>query len=965
MNKTFYLNSIIDEKSLTTENKELKIAGYANTVDKDRTRDKVLPSAWAKGIDNYRVNPILLFQHKHDQPIGKVDKITVDEKGIFVNATISEAAETQYSVHTLVRDRVLKAFSVGFLVKDQEYDADSDTSTITGVELLEISVVSVPANQTSLFSIRKSFDTDEEYQEYTSQFSKDVEEESEEKILVAGITSKDSGHYHAYEVDENGSGVTTYTSHGHGMHAHRVAEGDVEEINDHVHGLEVSDVIEGKDVEDSILDVTAEELDIDIDLASKSWEKPIVFDVPKQESEEIISVTEKELEEELEPISEEEEDLELEDPMIPIPFENHLSVDTSRINNGDFVSYNDSRYVVTKIATRDNPNFLFKEVDLEGNSKEESIKVLATSLSIVNDWDIGSGYDLALTDYYSSEELTNNDRDEITKEYKALVNLSEFDLYTLKQEDNIKENTTHQAKLNKILNLKSTGIENWNDTCYTIARNTCNMIKNLKALNRGEAETILALMLHGHKVEADNSEERKDMTTQSVGEIQLPKVEKIETIEQSPDTVVTPTVKVAEPEVAQLVEKTGESIVSDASRDEVSEQTKELLNELRAAREQVSALQTSKMQHEQSQRTVQQFTKEEMADAYLMAKAFGKKDDDSIFDTKIGAKMKAVTTVDAFLTNFSNNIQHEMEQELVIAPLFNKISVDAKNFHVPVADEDTDGDVAQYASGTFTTSTYDTSNVPVTNQQTISSVNFTPHKFMAMTHLAKDEEEDTILPIMGFLRAAAARRLARAIDKAILRGRGNLSGFTASPTNAITSGTGYASVIEGLTNLCEDASLTTDTASSSTKATPTNIATARSQMGKYGLRVNGNDLVYITSVEGYNELVQTADFRTVDTFGPQATYHTGTVGAIWGIPVIMSEFMDAVATTAHLGVIVYKPGFLVAERRGILVETEYEPRQQSTAIYMSTRFDFHALTTVSNAALSSTYSMAALIQAAA
>ena len=38
--------------------------------------------------------------------------------------------------------------------------------TITDVELLEISVVSVPCNQDSLFSIRKSFDNDQDYKEF-------------------------------------------------------------------------------------------------------------------------------------------------------------------------------------------------------------------------------------------------------------------------------------------------------------------------------------------------------------------------------------------------------------------------------------------------------------------------------------------------------------------------------------------------------------------------------------------------------------------------------------------------------------------------------------------------------------------------------------------------------------------------------------------------------------------------------
>ena len=75
----------------------------------------------------------------------------------------------------------------------------------------------------------------------------------------------------------------------------------------------------------------------------------------------------------------------------------------------------------------------------------------------------------------------------------------------------------------------------------------------------------------------------------------------------------------------------------------------------------------------------------------------------------------------------------------------------------PVADEDTDGDVAQFASGTYTTGISDATNVPTSNRNTIKSVDFTPHKFMATTHLAKDEEEDTILPLLDFLRTASMR----------------------------------------------------------------------------------------------------------------------------------------------------------------------------------------------------------------
>jgi hypothetical protein len=81
---------------------------------------------------------------------------------------------------------------------------------------------------------------------------------------------------------------------------------------------------------------------------------------------------------------------------------------------------------------------------------------------------------------------------------------------------------------------------------------------------------------------------------------------------------------------------------------------------------------------------------------------------------------------------------------------------------------------------------------------------------------------------------------------------------------------------------------------------------------------------------------------------------------------MITEFLDNVASgenNNHIGLLVYKPGFMIAERRAMEVESEYEPRQQVTALYMSTRFDFKALTTVADAALnSSNYAYACVVR---
>jgi HK97 family phage major capsid protein len=516
---------------------------------------------------------------------------------------------------------------------------------------------------------------------------------------------------------------------------------------------------------------------------------------------------------------------------------------------------------------------------------------------------------------------------------------------------------TAQSPIFKFLEVDASGKD-----CDNTINVVTEELSQVKLITTPSEDQVLSKNLT-EELHEDSTKENDKMAEQVVESIDLTTAKTVEV--ETTKAVAT----VSAPRVADLVEKTGEAIVKEADAKDkygeytptATEEVSELKSQISKYKDEIKALQNSKMLYAENSRSTHQFTEKEMANAVLLAKMLNKRD---IFDTKYGSRMKAVTSVDQFLSNFSTNIYTQMEQQLVIAPMFNRLAVDAKTFRVPVADEDTDGDVAMFKSGTFATGIGDVSNVPTSNQNTIASVDFTPHKFMATTHLAKDEEEDTVLPLMDFLRAAATRRLARAIDKSVLRGTGALTGFTASPTNSISAGTGYASVIEGITNLCEDASLTVDTGGANDKVDPGDIASARTLMGRYGLQL-GNDLVFVTSIEGYNNLVSTSDFRTVDKFGPNATYLTGSVGAVYGIPIAISEFLDNVGSTGnHLGVLLYKPGFMIAERRGIEIESEYEPRQQVTAMYMSTRIDFKALTTNSSAALDSTkYAYAVTIQA--
>jgi HK97 family phage prohead protease len=164
MEKTLKLFSSI--KSVhEEEDDKIIITGLASTDAVDRSGDVILHSAWGEGIKNYKANPILLFNHNYDTPIGKVTDIKILREGLKITGEIYKAAG---NVYELIKTGVLTAFSVGFMPSEIKYNEQTDGFIIKKAELLEVSVVSVPCNQTALFSVAKSFDTQEEYEEFKS-----------------------------------------------------------------------------------------------------------------------------------------------------------------------------------------------------------------------------------------------------------------------------------------------------------------------------------------------------------------------------------------------------------------------------------------------------------------------------------------------------------------------------------------------------------------------------------------------------------------------------------------------------------------------------------------------------------------------------------------------------------------------------------------------------------------------------
>lgn len=147
-----------------TDDGGVNIKGSASTNGLDRAGDIIETEAWMKGgLENFKHNPIILFNHDYNKPIGRATGLEVTDKGLDITAKISKAAG---DVTQLVKDGVLGAFSVGLDAKDSEYMTETDGYKIKDAELFEVSVVSVPCNQGATFGLAKSFDSMEDYRSY-------------------------------------------------------------------------------------------------------------------------------------------------------------------------------------------------------------------------------------------------------------------------------------------------------------------------------------------------------------------------------------------------------------------------------------------------------------------------------------------------------------------------------------------------------------------------------------------------------------------------------------------------------------------------------------------------------------------------------------------------------------------------------------------------------------------------------
>ncbi|APT75052.1 hypothetical protein LN42_00560 [Marinitoga sp. 1137] len=176
------------EKDLPIQIKEVNeiersFWAVASTETVDRYGDIVEQNGWE--FDNFLKNPVIPWGHNYSQPaIAKVAELKVVDGKLYFKAQFPKKGTYELAdiVFELYKEGILNAFSVGFIPKEYQPN-EFGGYTYKKSELLEISAVTVPANQEALILTYKSLMNKDNKNKEGEKKMDSNEEKKEDKLL--------------------------------------------------------------------------------------------------------------------------------------------------------------------------------------------------------------------------------------------------------------------------------------------------------------------------------------------------------------------------------------------------------------------------------------------------------------------------------------------------------------------------------------------------------------------------------------------------------------------------------------------------------------------------------------------------------------------------------------------------------------------------------------------------------------
>lgn len=290
-------------------------------------------------------------------------------------------------------------------------------------------------------------------------------------------------------------------------------------------------------------------------------------------------------------------------------------------------------------------------------------------------------------------------------------------------------------------------------------------------------------------------------------------------------------------------------------------------------------------------------------------------------------------------TQQARELWDDVNLETAVASLFNTITMPSNPFEIPLQL----GDINWYP-GTENVATKSTT--PTTVRQTL-----TAYELVGEVPWSYNLDEDAVISMMEELRRGIMRNAREVIDDVLVNGDTSLTtNINADGATLTTGDAGKAQWLIGFDGLIHQALIdNTAMGNNHGQAVDTDMFNElRRLTKKYGVRPSEN--VYITDISTFLKSLTISNFQTLDKFGPQATLLTGQLGAVEGIPLIVSEQMlltasdgkvtDGVAGTVGRLLLVNRSQWRIGFKRELQIETVRNPLKRQNIMVVSFRLAF-------------------------
>lgn len=133
-----------------------RFAGYASVFDVvDSQRDIIIRGAFAHTLQGRTPLIKLLWQHQQHDPIGVLDRLFEDERGLYVEGTLLLDVQRAREAYALLKSGAVQGMSIGYSPVRYRIDAETGVRILSEVDLWEVSLVTFAANEAAKVTVVK------------------------------------------------------------------------------------------------------------------------------------------------------------------------------------------------------------------------------------------------------------------------------------------------------------------------------------------------------------------------------------------------------------------------------------------------------------------------------------------------------------------------------------------------------------------------------------------------------------------------------------------------------------------------------------------------------------------------------------------------------------------------------------------------------------------------------------------